>query len=178
MNLLPVQIAHQLELAPQSERWLIEALWSEQAVGIIGGEPKCCKSFLALDIAVSVASGAPCLRCYQPARTGRVLLFAAEDALHIVRQRLEGICLAAQVQLAELDIRVITVPTLRLDSTLDQRRLAETIAELRPILLLLDPFVRLHRIHRKAGGLLRCARPEVLINAWLDSGEHKWLISG
>ena len=33
-----------------------------EAVGILGGEPKCCKSFLALDLAVSVASGAPCLR--------------------------------------------------------------------------------------------------------------------
>jgi hypothetical protein len=37
-------------------------LWSEQAVGIVGGEPKCCKSFLALDLAVAVAYGTPCLR--------------------------------------------------------------------------------------------------------------------
>jgi len=47
MSRLPVQIAHQLELAPQAESWLIEKLWSEQAVGIIGGERKCCKAFLA-----------------------------------------------------------------------------------------------------------------------------------
>ncbi len=147
---LPVRIAHQLELAPQSQSWLIETLWSEQAVGIIGGEPKCCKSFLALDMAVSVASGAPCLRRYAPARTGRVLLFAAEDALCVVRQRLDGICRAAQLDLAELDIHVITAPTLRLDTTTDQRRLAETVAELRPTLLLLDPFVRLHRIDENA----------------------------
>jgi hypothetical protein len=33
-----------------------------QAVGIVGGEPKCCKSFLALDLAVAVASGTACLR--------------------------------------------------------------------------------------------------------------------
>ncbi len=146
MSRLPVQLAHQLESAPAAESWLIEALWSEQAVGIIGGEPKCCKSFLALDMAVSVASGTPCLRRYPPGRTGRVMLFAAEDALHVVRKRLEGICHAARVCLTELDIQVITVPTLRLDTTTDQQRLAETVAELRPTLLLLDPFVRLHRI--------------------------------
>src|SRR6202162_2005470 len=38
----------------------IAAQWrrrSEQAVGIVGGEPKCCKSFLALGIAVAVAAG-------------------------------------------------------------------------------------------------------------------------
>ena len=150
MGSLPVQLAHQLELAPQSQSWLIEALWSEQAVGIIGGEPKCCKSFLALDMAVSVASGAPCLRRYPPGRTGRVLLFAAEDALHVVRKRLEGICLAAQVRLEKLDIRVITAPILRIDTSIDRQRLAETVAELKPILLLLDPFVRLHRIDENA----------------------------
>lgn len=147
---LPVQIAHQLEIAPQAESWLIEALWSEQAVGIIGGEPKCCKSFLALDMAVSVASGTPCLRRYPPGRTGRVLLFAAEDALHVVRKRLEGICLAAQVRLEKLDIQVITAPVLRIDTLTDQQRLAETVAKLQPILLLLDPFVRLHRIDENA----------------------------
>lgn len=184
MSLLPVQIAHQLDLAPDNESWLIEALWSEQAVGIIGGEPKCCKSFLALDMAVSVASGTPCLRRYQPARTGRVLLFAAEDAPHIVRQRLEGICLAAHVRLAELDIQVITVPTLRLDSSLDQRRLADTIAELRPILLLLDPFVRLHRIDENACNevapllgylreLQRCYQLAVVLVHHARKGAHK-----
>lgn len=150
MSPLPVQIAHQLEIAPATESWLIEALWSEQAVGIIGGEPKCCKSFLALDMAVSVASGTPCLRRYPPARTGRVLLFAAEDALHVVRRRLDGICRIAQISLEELDIQVITAPILRLDTSTDQKRLAETVAELKPTVLLLDPFVRLHRIDENA----------------------------
>ncbi|MEE8325603.1 MAG: AAA family ATPase, partial [candidate division NC10 bacterium] len=74
----------------------------------------------------------------------------AEDALHVVRKRLEGICRSASVQLPDLDIQVITAPTLRLDTTTDQEKLAETIAELRPILLILDPFVRLHRIDENA----------------------------
>ena len=59
---LPVSAAHALPECPEERRWLIEDLWAEEAVGIVGGEPKCCKSFLALDIAVSVASGTPCLR--------------------------------------------------------------------------------------------------------------------
>ena len=39
--------------APES-RWLVTGLWSCEAVGIVGGEPKCCKSFLALDLAAGV----------------------------------------------------------------------------------------------------------------------------
>lgn len=145
MNRLPVQPAHQLARTEARPRWLIEGLWADQAVGIVGGEPKSCKSFLVLDMAVAVASGSPCLRHFPVARTGRVLLYAAEDAPHVVRQRLEGICRLTALDLAMLDIQVITAPSLWLDSLEDQSRLRETVDQLRPTLLLLDPFVRLHR---------------------------------
>ena len=97
MTLLPVEPAWRRPLAKEENEWLISELWAEQAVGIVGGEPKCCKSFLALDIAVSVAAGTPCLRRFAVPRSGRVLLYDAEDALHVVRRRLDGICYAAGV---------------------------------------------------------------------------------
>ncbi len=152
MSTLPVQPAHALQDISTGPRWLVEGLWGDQAVGILGGEPKCCKSFLALDLAVSVASGTACLGQFQPARTGRVLLYPAEDALPIVRQRLEGICLARSAELRLLDLQVITAPALRLDLPQDQQRLLETVDLLRPILLVLDPFVRLHRVNENDSG--------------------------
>jgi len=152
MTLLPVEPAYRLAERSEEHRWLVTGLWSDQAVGIVGGEPKCCKSFLALDLAVAVAAGVPCLRRFTVRRAGRVLLFAAEDALHIVRRRLEGISAAAGVALANLDIQVITAPTVRLDLDADRRNLAETVARLQPRLLILDPFVRLHRIDENASG--------------------------
>jgi hypothetical protein len=152
MSLLPVEPAHRLAERAEEQRWLVTGLWSEQAVGIIGGEPKCCKSFLALDLAVSVAAGTPCLRRFAVPRAGRVLLYAAEDALHIVRQRLEGICAAAGLALADLDVQVITAPTVRLDLAADCKSLEETVAKLAPRLLVLDPFVRMHRIDENASG--------------------------
>jgi RecA-family ATPase len=152
MSQLPVQPAWRLADCPEQLRWLVEGLWSEEAVGIIGGEPKCGKSFLALDLAVAVAAGIPCLRRFTVSRPGRVLLYPAEDALHIVRRRLEGICAAAGVALSELDIQVITAPSLRLDLEADCARLEETVTRLKPRLLVLDPFVRLHRIDENASG--------------------------
>ena len=152
MSMLPVEPAYRLAERADEHRWLVTGLWSEQAVGIVGGEPKCCKSFLALDLAVSVASGTPCLRRFVVPKAGRVLLYAAEDALHIVRRRLDGIAIAAGMMLANLDIQVITVPVLRLDLEVDRRNLAETVDRLRPHLLILDPFVRLHRIDENASG--------------------------
>ena len=152
MSVLPVEPAWRLAERADEHRWLVTGLWSEEAVGIVGGEPKCCKSFLALDLAVSVASGTPCLRRFVVPKAGRVLLYAAEDALHIVRRRLDGIAVAAGARLANLDIQVITVPALRLDIEVDRRNLAETVDRLRPRLLILDPFVRLHRIDENASG--------------------------
>jgi RecA-family ATPase len=152
VNPLPVQPAWRLAEAPEQRRWLVDQLWSEEAVGIIGGEPKCCKSFLALDLAVAVAAARPCLRRFAVARPGRVLLYPAEDALHTVRRRLEGICAAAGVALPNLDIQVITAPSLRLDLEIDRTRLEETVARLKPRLLVLDPFVRLHRIDENVSG--------------------------
>lgn len=149
---LPVQPAHQLPVRSEAQRWLVTDLWLDDGVGLIGGEPKCFKSFLALDMAVAVASGTACLRQFAVPRAGRVLLYAAEDALHIVRRRLEGICAAARCSLQALDLHVITAPTLRLDLRGDCDRLQQTIQQLKPRLLILDPFVRLHRVDENASG--------------------------
>jgi RecA-family ATPase len=149
---LPIERACRLAERAGEQNWLIEGLWSEEAAGIIGGEPKCCKSFLALDMAAAVASGTPCLRRFPVARPGRVLLYAAEDALHIVRRRLDGVCAAAGLSLAALDIQVITAPSLRLDLEADRAALDDATARLKPRLLILDPFVRLHRIDENVSG--------------------------
>ena len=153
MSTLPVERAALLNAGPSEQNaWLIDQLWSEGGVGVIGGEPKCCKSFLALDMAIAVASGAPCLGRFAVRVPGRVLLYAAEDALHVVRRRLLGISLARGIDFETLDVQVITAPTLRLDLDADQRRLKETVSALAPKLLILDPFVRLHRIDENVSG--------------------------
>src|SRR5580658_10038410 len=147
MNQLPVQRASELSIDSASlTQWLVQGLWSDQAVGILGGEPKCCKSFLALDLAVSVASGTPCLRRFDVLHTGPVLLFPAEDSLAVVRRRLERICSAADVDFQSLPVEVITAPTIRLDAPKDRERLSNTVQACQPRLLILDPLIRLHRV--------------------------------
>ena len=67
---LPVVRASDLESPVHKQSWLIERLWTHQAVGIIGGSPKSGKTWLALEMAVSIASGQPVSRYFSCFLTG------------------------------------------------------------------------------------------------------------
>ncbi len=143
---LPVQRAGQLEAVVPGQHWLIRSLWGRSAVGILGGPPKSCKSYLGLELAMSVASGIPAIGHFPVDRRGPALVFLAEDSLPLIRSRLEAICDFRKYDIHQLDLHVICSPVLRLDLKRDQQRLTKTIDEIRPRLLLLDPLVRLHRL--------------------------------
>ncbi len=142
---LPVVQVAQIEVEPEHQHWLIEGLWGRSAIGLIGGAPKCGKTWLGLDMAVSVASGTPALGHFPTRASGAALVYLAEDALPQVRARVDALCRHRSLDLQRLDLHVITVPVLRLDLPLDQDRLAGTIAALKPRVVLLDPLVRMHR---------------------------------
>jgi hypothetical protein len=126
-------------------RWLIEGLWAAEAVGVIGGTPKSCKTWLALELAVAVASGADALGRFPVVTPGPVLAYAAEDGPAQLHERLLAITAVRGLALGEIDLFLINAPSLRLDSEVDCARLEATLDRLRPRLLLLDPLVRLHR---------------------------------
>ena len=144
--MLPVSKANELETQPIDRAWLIESLWAQSAVGIIGGAPKCCKSWLGLDMAVSVASATPCLGRFHVQLPGPALVFMAEDATSSVRARIDALCAHRQLDIDHLDLYAITAPTLHLDRAQDQQLLQATLDTLRPKLLILDPLVRLHSL--------------------------------
>ena len=59
-QVLPVVRVAELPSEEIAERWLVEQLWCARSVGVIGGAPKCAKTWLGLDLALSVATGTPC----------------------------------------------------------------------------------------------------------------------
>lgn len=126
-------------------RWLLEGLFEEEGVGILGGAPKSYKTFCAMDIAFSVATATPALGKYAVRESGPVLVFCAEDQPEMVRARLDGFAIHRAKRLENAPLYVIRENALRLDTDRDQQRLSQTVAQYRPRLLVLDPFVRLHR---------------------------------
>lgn len=149
---LPVVRVSEIVHEENTQRWLIDPLWGASAVGVIGGAPKCSKTWLALDMALSVATGTACLNRYAVPKAGPVLVYLAEDSLPVVRERVEGMARNRGLDLQSIPMHVITTPVLRLDLGPHRGQLLQTARQLRPRLVLLDPLVRLHGIDENNAG--------------------------
>ena len=55
-QVLPVVRVGEISSTEGTQRWLVEELWGARSVGVIGGAPKCAKTWLGLDMALSVAT--------------------------------------------------------------------------------------------------------------------------
>ena len=71
-------------------RWLVRNMWTRGGCGFISGAPKSYKSWMALDMAVTVATGTTFLGqpAYKVGRPEPVLYLQEEDDLLLVMQRL------------------------------------------------------------------------------------------
>lgn len=80
-------------LAEQAKkpRWLVQDIWTKGACGIIAGAPKSMKSYIALDLLVSIISGEPFLGKFKVKEQGPVLYLQEEDPVAEVDERLQRI---------------------------------------------------------------------------------------
>ncbi len=152
--------------------WLADGLFLRGGAGILGGAPKSCKSFFALELCVAIASGTPCAGAFAVTTPGPVTLLCAEDPHAVILSRLQALARARGRELSDLPIEVIVEPAVRLPEGL--ARLAATVAATSPSLLLLDPLIRLHRADENSAaemsvildglrGLARASQTAVLL---------------
>lgn len=144
----PFVMHHVADVEPLSSEqlWLIEGLWLQGGVGILGGAPKVCKTFLAAQLSLAVATAKPALGRYPVQRPGPVLFFGAEDSLAALRLRFDGLASAHGDDLKQLPLYLLDVPLLRLDRDKHLQRLRAAIDRCQPRLLVLDPFIRIAKV--------------------------------
>jgi len=144
----PFPVCHvaDVEPVPPERLWLIEELWLAQGVGVLGGAPKTCKTWIAAELALAVASGGAAFGRYPVRDPGPVLFFGAEDSPQALRTRFEGVAARRDVALGSVPLFLLDVAQLRLDRGEQVERLSATVAARQPRLLVLDPFVRLARV--------------------------------
>lgn len=69
--------------------WLVRGVWVEGGKGFIAGQPKSWKSWIAIDFALSVATGMPFLDAFPITKPGPVLLVEEEDSLPLLKKRMD-----------------------------------------------------------------------------------------
>lgn len=68
-------------------KYLVQGILTEGACGFIAGEPKCYKSWVGLDLALSVATGADFLGTFRVQNPGPVLYIQEEDPAPTLKNR-------------------------------------------------------------------------------------------
>lgn len=118
--------------------YLLRPVWPADAYGVLAAEHKAGKTWLDLDMAVSVASGTPWLGVYPVERQGPVLVFLGEGGKRKMLRRLRAICSSRSLVLEDQPIEVcFRAP--HLTSLIHLGRIADKVAGLRPALVLIDP---------------------------------------
>lgn len=67
--------------------WLVEGIATDGSVGFVAGQPKSFKSWFALDLAISVATGSDFLDYFRVIKPGPVLYIQEEDSAITVKSR-------------------------------------------------------------------------------------------
>lgn len=100
-----------LAVESRDPSWMIEGLWSDKSHGIIAGEPKTRKSYVAIDIALSVATGTDCLGHFKVTKPGPVLMVQEEISDSELRKRMRYIAsskgLAGEIERTDKGISVL-----------------------------------------------------------------------
>jgi len=140
-DLLPVRpfadIAAEVD-ARGPRQWLIRGIWPAGDYGVHGAEPKAGKTWNALDLAVSVASGTPWLGAIPVDTQGPVIVFAGEGGEGNIVRRLRAIASARGLRADDLPIWVCTRAP-HLTSVEHVAVLAYFVEEIKPVLVVLDP---------------------------------------
>lgn len=87
-KLQKVSLDEFLKSSVESQHWTVDGVWLEETIGMIVGSPKMGKSWLAMDLGLSVASGRPFLGEFEVTSPGPVAYVPKEDPSHLLYDRL------------------------------------------------------------------------------------------
>lgn len=141
---------------PTKLKWLVEDSWVDGSVGFISGRSKSYKTWIALDMALSIVSGQPFLGQFPVKRTGPVIIVQEEDPMPVLQERLRLIgntkkmlphaeydegTKVLELNFPDWPIYIINLQgfNLQAEERVDQVR--KLIAQVDPVMVILDPLV-------------------------------------
>jgi predicted ATP-dependent serine protease len=132
--------------------YLIHPLVPRPSATVIGADAGTGKTWLTLRLAMDVALGRPWLGIF-PTRQANVLVVDEENAIPLLKQRLEKLALGdGGLELSELPIHFAVDQGLNLSDARSVANLDAAISELGAGLVIMDSLVRVHRAKENDAG--------------------------
>lgn len=141
---------------PTKLQWLVEDSWVDGSVGFISGRSKSYKTWIALDLALSIVSGKPFLGNFTVGRTGPVILVQEEDPMPVLQERLRLVGAtkdmlpsirwlpgdrSLEIDFPDWPLHIINLQGFNLQTNERVDQLRKLIAEVNPVMVVLDPLV-------------------------------------
>jgi len=143
---------------PTKLEWLVDEAWVDKSVGFISGRSKSYKTWIALDLALSIVSGSSFLGRYDVRRTGPVLLIQEEDPSSVLQERLRLIGKSKDmlpkvridgaegsevihIEYTDYPLHIINLQGFNLGSEDKIAQVRRLIAEINPVMVILDPLI-------------------------------------
>lgn len=128
---------------PHEMDWLVEDLLVRDTYGQIAGEQKVFKTYLALHLALAIASARPFFDRFAVPQPGPVLIFSGEGGRADLARRVEAI--AGRMGLGsatpEVEFRFGTAAA---ESAVFRDQLQRDLEHVRPVLTIIDPWYAFH----------------------------------
>ncbi len=118
--------------------WMVEPIFTTDALGVIGAEPKCFKSFMLADLAVAVSTRAQWLGAFAVRRPGPVVLVSPEGGIHGLARRVLAILRSVGGDPTDLDVAYVRTRGLALTERADVADLTAAVRESDPVLIAYD----------------------------------------
>lgn len=142
--------AGEFEVDPDRQRFLVQDWWGFDSIGLLVADPKTGKTWFALMLAFSIASGRPFLGKFE-VQQGPVIMFSPEGNRAEFHDRVRQISERMELDPKDLPLHFIEgVPQLYLDDEGHQESISELLKEIRPALVIFDPLEKSLK-----GGFLR-----------------------
>lgn len=123
---------------------LVDDLIVESAIGALQGAPKAGKTWLELDLAVSIVTGEPALGRHTVANPGPVVIVLEESGRAALHRRLAALIRGRDIPADRLgDLHFAANQRVRLDAPDWQQRLRAAIPQIKPRAVFFDPLARL-----------------------------------
>jgi hypothetical protein len=137
------------ETDPGDTPFLVDSLMVEQAITAIAGQPKVGKTWIVLELAVSIVNGRPAFGRFRVSKAGPVIVVLEESGREALHRRLDALTRGRAIERSALDkLHFAANRRVRLDDKHWQHEITAACLELGAVALFIDPLARMKEAGR------------------------------